>query len=88
MKADWHACLDNKVGFKGFAVQRRHKMRVVPFSFHGIPAELKHGSVVTAAIASSTNTLNPSVMLGARLVAKKACERGLEEIKKNKRVSG
>ncbi|KAI3441662.1 uncharacterized protein J3R85_002266, partial [Psidium guajava] len=78
MKADWHACLDNKVGFKGFAVPREAQDTVVAFSFHGIPAELKHGSVVIAAITSCTNTSNPSVMLGAGLVAKKACELGLE----------
>lgn len=48
------------------------------FDFHGQPAELKHGSVVIAAITSCTNTSNPSVMLGAALVAKKACELGLE----------
>ena len=38
---------------------------------------LKHGSVVIAAITSCTNTSNPSVMLGAGLMAKKAAERGL-----------
>ncbi|XP_030453580.2 aconitate hydratase, cytoplasmic-like [Syzygium oleosum] len=78
MKADWHSCLDNKVGFKGYAVPKEARDRVVPFSFHGIPAELKHGSVVIAAITSCTNTSNPSVVLGAGLVAKKACELGLE----------
>lgn len=51
---------------------------MVKFSFQGHPAELKHGSVVIAAITSCTNTSNPSVMLGAGLVAKKACELGLE----------
>lgn len=51
---------------------------MVKFSFQGHPAELKHGSVVIAAITSCTNTSNPSVMLGASLVAKKACELGLE----------
>ena len=40
--------------------------------------ELKHGSVVIAAITSCTNTSNPSVMLAAGLVAKKAVERGLK----------
>ncbi|MFP4616118.1 MAG: aconitate hydratase AcnA, partial [Thiohalorhabdus sp.] len=40
-------------------------------------AELGHGSVVIAAITSCTNTSNPSVMLAAGLVAKKAVERGL-----------
>jgi aconitate hydratase len=38
---------------------------------------LNHGSVVIAAITSCTNTSNPSVMLAAGLVAKKAVERGL-----------
>jgi aconitate hydratase len=40
-------------------------------------AELDHGSVVIAAITSCTNTSNPSVMIGAGLLAKKAVERGL-----------
>jgi aconitate hydratase len=39
--------------------------------------DLEHGSVVVAAITSCTNTSNPSVMIGAGLVAKKAVERGL-----------
>jgi aconitate hydratase len=39
--------------------------------------ELDHGSVVIAAITSCTNTSNPSVMIGAGLLAKKAVERGL-----------
>jgi len=38
---------------------------------------LKHGSVVIAAITSCTNTSNPSVLIGAGLVAKKAVEKGL-----------
>ncbi len=41
-------------------------------------AELKDGAVVIAAITSCTNTSNPSVMLGAGLLAKKAVERGLK----------
>ena len=39
---------------------------------------LKHGSVVIAAITSCTNTSNPSVMVAAGLMAKKAVERGLK----------
>jgi aconitate hydratase len=39
---------------------------------------LHHGSVVIAAITSCTNTSNPSVMLAAGILAKKAVERGLE----------
>ncbi len=43
----------------------------------GTETELDHGSVVIAAITSCTNTSNPSVMLAAGLLAKKAVERGL-----------
>ena len=39
---------------------------------------LHHGSVVIAAITSCTNTSNPSVMVAAGLLAKKAVERGLQ----------
>ncbi len=42
------------------------------------PAIVRHGSVAIAAITSCTNTSNPSVMLGAGLVAKKAVARGLK----------
>jgi aconitate hydratase len=78
MKVDWQSCLDNKVGFKGFAVPKDQQDKVVKFTFEGQPAELRHGSVVIAAITSCTNTSNPSVMLGAGLVAKKATELGLK----------
>nr|WP_042192915.1 aconitate hydratase [Kibdelosporangium sp. MJ126-NF4]CEL20341.1 Aconitate hydratase [Kibdelosporangium sp. MJ126-NF4]CTQ97566.1 Aconitate hydratase (EC 4.2.1.3) [Kibdelosporangium sp. MJ126-NF4] len=40
--------------------------------------ELDHGAVAIAAITSCTNTSNPSVMIGAALLAKKAVEKGLE----------
>ena len=43
-----------------------------------VAAQLKSGSVVIAAITSCTNTSNPSVMLAAGLLAKKAVERGLK----------
>jgi aconitate hydratase len=42
-----------------------------------VTTALEHGAVVIAAITSCTNTSNPSVMIGAGLVAKKAFERGL-----------
>ena len=44
----------------------------------GTETELDHGHVVIAAITSCTNTSNPSVMLGAGLLARNAVERGLE----------
>ncbi len=43
----------------------------------GQPVEVGHGAVVIAAITSCTNTSNPSVMVGAGLLAKRAVERGL-----------
>ncbi|HEY5297369.1 MAG TPA: aconitate hydratase [Verrucomicrobiae bacterium] len=56
--------------------------RPTPDAVHGASAkicggEIRHGSVLIAAITSCTNTSNPSVMLAAGLLAKKAVERGL-----------
>jgi aconitate hydratase A / 2-methylisocitrate dehydratase len=50
----------------------------VPVTLQGDEFELDHGSVVIAAITSCTNTSNPSVMIGAGLLARNAVERGLE----------
>ena len=44
----------------------------------GTKFELDHGAVTIAAITSCTNTSNPSVMIGAALLAKKAVEKGLQ----------
>ncbi len=44
----------------------------------GTQFELDHGAVTIAAITSCTNTSNPSVMIGAALLAKKAVEKGLQ----------
>ena len=44
----------------------------------GTELDLKHGDVCIAAITSCTNTSNPTVMIGAGLLAKKALERGLD----------
>jgi len=44
----------------------------------GTETEIDHGAVVIAAITSCTNTSNPSVMIGAALLARKAVERGLQ----------
>ncbi|CAI7809678.1 unnamed protein product, partial [Closterium sp. NIES-54] len=49
-----------------------------PTRAEGVQIQLKHGSVVIAAISSCTSALNPSEMLTAALVAKKASERGLQ----------
>ena len=50
----------------------------VPVELDGARFKLDHGAVVIAAITSCTNTSNPSVMIAAGLLAKKAVERGLE----------
>ncbi|XP_039399367.1 cytoplasmic aconitate hydratase [Mauremys reevesii] len=77
MKKDFETCLGAKQGFKGFNVAPdRHGDRV-KFVHNGSDFELTHGSVVIAAITSCTNTSNPSVMLGAGLLAKKAVDAGL-----------
>src|SRR5205807_2250223 len=52
-----------------------HMAKAVPES---ATHDLHHGSVVIAAITSCTNTSNPSVMLAAGLLAKKAVEKGLQ----------
>jgi len=52
--------------------------REVPIALNGTQAALREGSVVIAAITSCTNTSNPSVMVAAGLLAKKAVERGLK----------
>ena len=49
----------------------------VQVALNGSNSELKDGSVVIAAITSCTNTSNPSVLMAAGLVAKKAVEKGL-----------
>ncbi|XP_008303429.1 cytoplasmic aconitate hydratase [Stegastes partitus] len=77
MKNDFESCLGAKQGFKGFQVAPDRHSATVPFQFGGKEYTLSHGSVVIAAITSCTNTSNPSVMLGAGLLAKKAIECGL-----------
>lgn len=47
------------------------------FTIAGEPVSIGHGAVTIAAITSCTNTSNPSVMIGAGLLAKKAVDRGL-----------
>jgi len=78
MKNDFTQCLANPVGFKGFAIDENQRGRKVEFEYEGEKYELQHGSVVISAITSCTNTSNPSVMIGAGLLAKNAVEKGLD----------
>ncbi len=59
------------------AEPRADEVVTVPLE-DGTEVELDHGRVVIAAITSCTNTSNPSVMVAAGLLAKKAVERGLD----------
>ena len=70
-------CLSNKVRFKGYGIPDSERSKVAQFELDGKKYELSHGSVVIAAITSCTNTSNPSVMIAAGLLAKKAVEHGL-----------
>jgi aconitate hydratase len=65
-------------GTGGTQVAERASDKVTVTLEDGSDTELDHGHVVIAAITSCTNTSNPSVMLGAGLLAKAAVERGLE----------
>ena len=63
----------------GAAVVEERKAEHVPVTLEdGTETELDHGRVVIAAITSCTNTSNPTVMIGAGLLARKAVERGLQ----------
>lgn len=77
MKTDFLSCLESKVGFKGYGIPQDKLLSKGTFIYEGKEYILSHGSVVIAAITSCTNTSNPSVMLGAGLLAKKAVEQGL-----------
>ncbi len=65
------------VGPKGFGLKLEDLGRSAQVKDNGHSTTIKHGAVVLAAITSCTNTSNPSVILGAALVAKKAVEKGL-----------
>jgi len=78
MKSAFRQALAAPVKERGFGLSPEETGRVATVAFNGDRASLKHGSVVIAAITSCTNTSNPSVMLGAGLLAKKAAERGLQ----------
>jgi aconitate hydratase len=66
-----------RAGLTAVAEEHRTSDAVAVQLEDGQTIQLDHGMVVIAAITSCTNTSNPSVMLGAGLIAKKAVERGL-----------
>jgi aconitate hydratase len=77
MKQAFEQALAAPVGASGFGLDDAALDSKVTVGQNGTSYELTHGSLVIAAITSCTNTSNPSVMLGAGLLAKKAVEAGL-----------
>jgi aconitate hydratase len=69
---------DAGAGTGGVQVADRASVEAPVTLADGTETTLDHGHVVIAAITSCTNTSNPSVMLGAGLLAKNAVERGLD----------
>jgi aconitate hydratase len=79
MKSQFRDALQAPVKERGFGLSQAQLSKIATASFNGRGKEnLGHGAVVIAAITSCTNTSNPSVMVGAGLVAKKAAARGLK----------
>ncbi|HXH49021.1 MAG TPA: aconitate hydratase AcnA [Terriglobia bacterium] len=77
MKSAFEKALTAPARERGMGVAPDAVDRTATIGFNGTSAKVGHGAVVIAAITSCTNTSNPSVMLAAGLVARKAVERGL-----------
>ncbi|MCS1351924.1 aconitate hydratase AcnA [Mechercharimyces sp. CAU 1602] len=79
MKEHWNEIITKPLSEGGFELTPEDlKKSAKGINRDGEEYELNNGSVVIAAITSCTNTSNPSVMLGAGLVAKKAVELGIK----------
>ncbi len=78
MKKSFNESLTAPIGKTGFGLEKSALDRVGMVKNNGHSSEITHGAVVIAAITSCTNTSNPSVMIGAGLLAKKAVARGLK----------
>jgi aconitate hydratase len=85
MKTAWKKSLTASVKDRGYGLTDSEINKTVAisnptslrFGDYRPQSTISHGAVVLAAITSCTNTSNPSVMIGAGLVAKKAVEKGL-----------
>jgi aconitate hydratase len=77
MKESFAKALTAPIKERGFGLGAADLGRSATVEFRGTN-QLTHGAVVIAAITSCTNTSNPSVMLGAGLLARKAAARGLK----------
>ncbi|WP_018754898.1 aconitate hydratase AcnA [Paenibacillus terrigena] len=80
MKEAFNSIIRTPIDKGGYGLSDEKIAQSVPVSHpNGEKSEMAAGAVVIAAITSCTNTSNPSVMLGAGLVAKKAVARGLKK---------
>lgn len=77
---DFATCMAAPNGDKGFGVKPEEQKNSSKLTYHGKEYELNHGSIVIASITSCTNTSNPSVLVAAGLLAKKAVELGLNTL--------
>ncbi|MCB2198381.1 aconitate hydratase AcnA [bacterium] len=77
MKKSFNESLTAPIKERGFELSPTQLDATGTYKNNGDTATLKHGSLVIAAITSCTNTSNPSVLIGAGLLAKKAVEAGL-----------
>ena len=77
MKQSFQESLQAPVGPQGFALDEAARQQTAAVENNGSSSTITHGAVAIAAITSCTNTSNPSVMVAAGLVAKKAVEKGL-----------
>ncbi|MFN3822224.1 MAG: aconitate hydratase, partial [bacterium] len=78
LKSGFQKALLAPISQQGFNLPEEQKSHTVSVTLNGKSHNLTHGDVVIAAITSCTNTSNPSVMIAAGLLAKKALEKGLK----------
>ncbi len=78
VKQQFEKALRAPIAERGFALDEPATHRTAEVATNGHGTKIGHGAVVIAAITSCTNTSNPSVMLAAGLLAKKAVDKGLK----------
>ncbi len=77
MQSSFHQSKQKSKAEKGFGVPESEQNKSVQLSYRGKKFQVGHGFLTIAAITSCTNTSNPTVMVAAGLLAKKAVEKGL-----------
>ncbi|MDH3944011.1 MAG: aconitate hydratase AcnA, partial [Anaerolineae bacterium] len=78
MRSSFQQALVTPTSERGFGLSNDDLASKAVFGTNGTQVEMGHGALVIAAITSCTNTSNPSVMVAAGLLAKKAVEKGLQ----------